>query len=200
MSRSVEVNTIEILNPEEKDILQELMNIGFGSAAADLANFIDIHVILSVPTIRILETSGLIDYIKVEIIEYQNVSIIEQNFWSKFKGVALLVFSAGAGKELLSMVGKRGENPFESDPIGMLEKEILMEIGNILVGACVGKVAELLGDYVSYSPPRVLIGNLAQTDVTMNMFNPDDRGHCAENRLSFQRPARQRVSVPDRQL
>ncbi len=74
----------------------------------------------------------------------------------------------------LRRVGKRGENPFESDPIGMLEKEVLMEIGNILVGACVGKVAELLGDYVSYSPPRVLIGNLAQTDVTMNMFNPDD--------------------------
>ena len=162
----------DALTNEEADTLQEIMNIGFGSAAADLAEVIDIHVILSVPKITILETSELISYIRKEI-EYQNVSIIEQSFWSNFKGVALLVFSAGAGKELLSLMGKREEILLESDPIGMLEKEILIEIGNILVGACVGKVAELLGDVVSYLPPRVLIGDLADTDISATMFSPN---------------------------
>lgn len=165
--------TKEILTSEEKDILQEVMNIGFGSAAADLADVIDLYVILSVPVIRILETGELLGYIKKEIIDYQDVSIIEQNFWAKFKGVALVVFSSGAGKGLLTLMGKREEILLESDPIGRLEKEILIEIGNILVGACVGKVAELLGDVVSYRPPRVLIGNLTDTHISDDAFNPE---------------------------
>lgn len=164
----------EVLTAEEKDILQEVMNIGFGSAAADLADVIDLYVILSVPVIRILETAELLSYIKKEVVDYQDVSIIEQNFWSKFKGLALVVFSSGAGKGLLTLMGKREEILLESDPIGRLEKEILIEIGNILVGACVGKVAELLGDVVSYWPPRVLIGNLADTHISDDAFNPED--------------------------
>ncbi len=164
----------EVLTRNEREVLQEIMNIGFGSAAADLADVIDLRVILSVPRIAILKTSGLFPYIRKEIIDYQDVSIIEQSFWSNFKGVALLVFSGGAGKELLSIMGKREDILLESDPIGMLEKEILIEIGNILVGACVGKVAELLGDVVSYLPPRVLIGDLADANLSGAMFNPED--------------------------
>lgn len=167
-------NRKEIMTTEEKEILQEVMNIGFGSAAADLADVIDLYVILSVPVIRILKTCELPDYIKKEIVDHQDVSIIEQNFRAKFKGVALVVFSSGAGKGLLTLMGKREEIMLESDPIGTLEKEILIEIGNILVGACVGKVAELLGDVVSYQPPRVLSGNLADIHISEGAFDPED--------------------------
>jgi chemotaxis protein CheC len=167
-------NRKEILTTEEMDVLQEVMNIGFGSAAADLADVIDLYVILSVPVIRILKTGELLDYIRKEIIDHQDISIIEQNFRAKFKGVALVVFPSGAGKGLLTLMGKREEIRLESDPIGTLEKEILIEIGNILVGACVGKVAELLGDVASYQPPRVLIGNLTDTHISEAAFNPQD--------------------------
>jgi chemotaxis protein CheC len=40
-----------------------------------------------------------------------------------------------------------------------LERETFLEIGNILIGACIGKFAELLGDVATYSPPRVLVEN-----------------------------------------
>ena len=167
----------QILTEEERDVLQEIMNIGFGSAAADLAQVIDIYVVLSVPTIKVIDRAYLIDDIKSEICDYQEVSIVEQNFWSKFKGVALLVFSGAAGKNLLSIISSNDEEAkrhFESDPIRVLEKETLMEVGNILVGACVGKVAELLGDFVSYSPPRVIVGNLADYDVSEAGYSPKD--------------------------
>jgi chemotaxis protein CheC len=163
----------EILTAEEQDTLQEIMNIGFGSAAADLASVISLHVILSVPTIRIIETANLLDYIKTEIRDYREMSVVEQNFYAKFKGVALLVFSGASGKALLSLISdKEASAVFESDPIRILEKETLMELGNILVGACVGKVAELLGDVVSYSPPRVIIGNMANDDISDGMLDP----------------------------
>jgi len=162
----------EILEAEERDILQEIMNIGFGAAAADLSGVIDLYVQLSVPTVNVIPASELLGYIEREVPDAHEISIIEQNFWSKFKGIALLAFTAGAGKALLSLLGDLEEQPFESDPMRILEKETLMEVGNILVGACVGKVAELLGDVVTYSPPRVLIGNLSDTNVSKRIFDP----------------------------
>ena len=166
----------QILTEEERDVLQEIMNIGFGSAAADLAQVIDIYVILSVPTIKVINRTNLINSIKLEIHD-DEVSIVEQNFWSKFKGVALLMFSGNVGKNLLSIISgedKETKALFESDPIRVLEKDTLMEVGNILVGACVGKVAELLGDAVSYSPPQIIVGNLADYDVAEVDIVPED--------------------------
>ncbi|MBP2673204.1 MAG: hypothetical protein H6Q84_44 [Deltaproteobacteria bacterium] len=166
------VPSSEILGTEERDILQEIMNIGFGAAAADLAGVIDLYVQLSVPTVTVLPAPELPDYIRREVPDAREISIIEQNFWSKFKGIALLAFTAGAGRALLGMMGDLDEQSFESDPMRILEKETLMEVGNILVGACVGKVAELLGDVVTYSPPRVLIGDLSDTNVSKRIFDP----------------------------
>lgn len=169
----------QILTEEELDVLQEIMNIGFGSAAADLAQVIDIYVVLSVPIIKIMDQAYLLDDIKAEFRDYQEVSIVQQDFWSKFKGSALLVFSSNAGKNLLSIIGGKDstgieKSLFESDPIRILEKETLMEVGNILVGACVGKVAELLGDVVSYLPPRVIVGNLADYNISEAGYAPED--------------------------
>ncbi len=163
---------MEILGDEERDILQEIMNIGFGSAAADLGGVIDLYVQLSVPAVKVIPATELVGYIRREVPDVYEISIIEQNFWSKFKGMALLAFTAGAGKALLGLMGDMDDQAFESDPMRILERETLMEVGNILVGACVGKVAELLGDVVTYSPPRILIGNLSDTNVSRTIFDP----------------------------
>jgi len=165
----------EILGDEERDILQEIMNIGFGSAAADLSGVIDLYVRLSVPTVKVVPAAEMIGYIEREIPDSHEITVIEQNFWSRFKGMALLAFTAGAGKALLGLLGDMDDHAFESDPMRILERETLMEVGNILVGACVGKVAELLGDVVAYSPPRILIGDMSDTNVSRTLFEP---GNC----------------------
>ncbi|MFH2043765.1 MAG: chemotaxis protein CheC [Pseudomonadota bacterium] len=166
-------NEQEVLTEEERDTLQEIMNIGFGSAAADISEVIDLYVVLSVPTISVLKTSDLLEHIKSEIKDHNNITIVEQNFFSKFKGLALLIFTLGAGKGLLSVLGKElDEEILESDPMGMLEEDLLLEVGNILIGACVGKIAELLGDVVNYSPPRIITGNLADRALSDDMSDP----------------------------
>ncbi|MEW6720944.1 MAG: chemotaxis protein CheC [Thermodesulfobacteriota bacterium] len=164
----------ELLDAEEQDILQEIMNIGFGNAAADLASVIDIYVQLTVPSVKIIPATEFPDYIRKEIGDNREISFVEQNFWSRFKGIALLAFSDGAGKALMSvLVEEESKRMFESDPLRVLEKEILMEVGNILVGACIGKVSDLLGDVISYSPPRVLTGDLAKkANASRKMFGP----------------------------
>ncbi len=168
----MKINTL--VSEEERDILQEIMNIAFGEAAADLAEIINIFVVLSVPDIKILKSSELPNFIQDEFFEFGNISIVEQNFWGEFKGNALLVFPAGAGKELISILNDGEESTFQSESSEILENETLMEVGNILIGACVGKIAELLKDVISYSPPTVIFDDPPNVTMPKSLANPDN--------------------------
>ena len=94
---------------------------------------------------------------------------MEQSFWGKFKGNAYLFFPSGTGKRIISLLGN-GDEFFQSDPINELEKETFLEIGNILIGACIGKIAELLGDVITYSPPRVVIEKSHRGIISDNVY------------------------------
>jgi len=163
---------LQLIDAEEKDVLQEIMNIAFGVAAAELAEVINIFVVLSVPYIQVLRAWELPEHIRSEVGGRESVSIVEQDFWGEFKGNALLVFQAEAGKELAFMLNGGDTSIFEPGTTDRFESEILMEVGNILIGACVGKLAELLGDVIQYSPPRVLVENQANDALPQNLFDP----------------------------
>jgi len=160
-----------VISDEERDILQEVMNIAFGKASADLAEVIDIYVVLSIPDIRLLRTAEVPAFIESEIDDLGNVSVVKQSFTGKFHGTALLFFPGGAGKKLFSLFDNGTRAVSESADISLvLEKETLLEVGNILIGASVSKVAELLDDVVSYRPPRIIVesrpGDIVDWDLT----------------------------------
>jgi len=150
----------QLFAAEEKDILQEVMNIAFGQASAELAEVIDIFVVLSVPDIQILKGSDLPDYLCKELKPATTVNIIEQSFLGKFSGQALLIFPEGAEKELLHLFTQDQEFNCQDIDVDTLETETLLEVGNILIGACIGKIAELLNDVVAYDPPHITAKNL----------------------------------------
>ena len=164
---------IPIVTDEEKEILQELMNIAFGKASADLAEFININVVLSVPYIDVLKSSDLPDYLKNEVKGNDQVSIIEQKYWGKFKGDALLIFPSETANELITVLDPDRDLAYESDHADMLERESLLEVGNILVGACVGKMAELLKGQVTYTAPRMILDNAPIGDLCKNQISPN---------------------------
>jgi len=171
---------------EEKEILQEIMNIAFGNASAALTDVIDTHVLLSVPNVLLLSPSDLIRYMENEIKNYSHVSLVEQNFWGQFKGKAFLIFPARAAKELVALFASDQKSVDRREMIALLEKETLLEVGNILIGACVGKVAELLEDVVTYSPPRVIVRNNFFNDLSINLFEPDNTAIIMKTVFDFE--------------
>lgn len=144
----------KILTPLEKDALQEIMNIGFGRAAADLADILGLHVILSIPHIAVMETSEVIAYIQQEIPDTTDMSMITQFFSGKLNGASYLVVPQGEGLKLLRLFDEGIDLLGHPHDLALLQRETLLEVGNIIIGACVGKIAEMLGDIVSYAPPR----------------------------------------------
>jgi len=168
------INTESGFSPEDAAILAEVMNIAFGKASADLAKVIDIRVVLSVPHVEIMETEGLLQRVREETGGYEAISVIEQNFWGKYTGSALLAFPTDAGRGLVSLFDD--EVPASGPVSPGLEKETLLEVGNILIGACVSKVAELLEDTVSFSPPRLIprvtMENISTEAVSSRLADP----------------------------
>ncbi|MFA5323597.1 MAG: hypothetical protein WC373_13075 [Smithella sp.] len=162
----------EMITVAETDLLQEIMNIAFGRAASDLAEYIDIFVILSVPQIQLLQAIDLPTYINRELKAYDTVSVVEQSFRGRFRGSAYLVFPSGSGRRMISLFDG-GAKFFDSEPTHETEKETFLEVGNILIGACIGKIAELLGDVSTYSPPRVIVEKSNLGLLADNLFDPD---------------------------
>jgi chemotaxis protein CheC len=162
------------ITDEEIEILQEIMNIAFGKATADLAEFIDIFIKLSVPDVNISKTDDISQYIGEALRNHEHISVVEQKFWGKFKGYALLIFPAGSGKELITILAGEEFDAYGSDPIDELEKATLMEVGNILIGACIGKIADILNDIMTYSPPIVLLEKHAGTIIPHKLLDPKD--------------------------
>jgi len=168
-----EAKSVQNFSDEEVAILQEIMNIAFGKSASDLAEVIDTHVVLAVPFIKIMQVPELPDYIKEHVKEYKQISIVEQKFWGKFKGDALLIFSSGSGKALINMLQSDDRRGMDAGPVDILERETLMEVGNILIGACVGKLAELLHDVVTYTPPLVLVEKKYEEAISSGHYDPE---------------------------
>jgi chemotaxis protein CheC len=182
MSTQVE----KLLSEEETEILQEIMNIAFGKSAADLADVIETHVVLSVPYIKIIQITELPVYFKDNVKEYKKISIVEQKFWGRFKGEALLVFSSGAGRELIRMLQQDEGSGYESDPVEILEGESLMEVGNILIGACVGKLTEVLKDVVTYAPPMVIVEKEYAEAIAESRYDPNSTAIVLKTEFRFE--------------
>jgi chemotaxis protein CheC len=174
-----------IISDDELEILQEIMNISFGKATADLAQLIDIYVNLSVPYVKIIDTGALEEYIREEIRGFEDISTVEQKFWGEFKGSALLIFPSGTGKELITLLTGEDVDVFASDPIDELERGTLMEVGNILIGACVGKIAEMLNDSLTYSPPIVYIGDTSKEALPKALLDSYDLTIVLKTSFSF---------------
>ncbi len=144
----------ELLSPLERDVLQEIMNISFGQAAADLSDVINLYVTLTVPCINLLPYEGVMPFISSEITGSRDMSMVKQFFSGKFSGSSVLIFPHGEGNKLLKLFDENMREAASEYDADILERETLIEISNIIMGACISKIAELLKDVVSYSPPR----------------------------------------------
>ncbi len=142
----------------ELDALKETMNIAFGSAAADLAELLDIFITLHVPKLNILKTRDLIPLVQSSVIDLESSRIVEQGYHSDFRGISFLVFPYGMEKELLSYFRDTSDFQYDSDRLLELEKEALLEIGNILNAACIGNLFKMLNTSISYLRPEAYQG------------------------------------------
>ena len=143
------------LSPDEIIVLQELMNIAFGTAGAELEEILDINVELHIPDVQLVPAPDLSTYLHNMTDMGARTCIVEQQFWGDFKGTGYMMLPRESGEILLSVFGGYEDEYFPETADELLEQGAILEVGNILTGACIGKVAELLDTAVTYTPPQI---------------------------------------------
>jgi chemotaxis protein CheC len=134
----------------QHDALIELLNIGFGRAAASLSQLTGHRVLLEVPQVTVRQIDEVGAALK-EVID-TDVASVHQIFSGPVSGDALLMIDqAGAGilKELLT---NEPALPFAIDASA---REVITEVGNILLNACLGTFGNILNVQVTFSVPRL---------------------------------------------
>jgi chemotaxis protein CheC len=143
------------LTAAQRDALVELLNIGFGRAAAALSQLTGHRVLLEIPQVSVQPVELLDATLRPLLAD--EVASVHQIFSGNVAGDALLVLdytAAGMLKELLT-----DEAPLPL-PLDASAREVLTEVGNILLNACLGTFGNILQVQVSFSVPQLSLESL----------------------------------------
>ncbi len=148
----------ELIGALERDAVEEILNIAIGQAAASLSRMVQDQVTLSVPFLEFLSPGVAAERLDATTGGADSVAV-RQHFSSSFSGDILLIFPERRSLDLVrSMLGD--SVPMES--LTELEQEALLEVGNVILNACLGSLANQLGLTIQSSLPIYLRGRGAR--------------------------------------
>ncbi|CAM3565496.1 response regulator [Shewanella violacea] len=145
-----EVADSPMIEVDLRDACQEIANVAMGRAADLLAKLLDVFVLLPIPNVNVLEVSELTMTLKATE-EHSKVSALCQGFiGAGIAGEALLLFHDSSFKDMAKLMGL--ENPEDKNT----EIEVMIDTGNVLIGAFLNGISEQLHMKFSQSHPVVL--------------------------------------------
>jgi len=151
------------LNEDEKDCLQELMNVAYGSATAAITEILDAFAKLSIPKIQIINADELKSYLSKELNFNVEHIISLQQINGTLCGENMFVIDKQSAKNIAYKFG------LEEDEVNDEEiADIVLEITNILSSSTISKLAEDIDTNVSFSAPT--IKTISSIDQLKNIF------------------------------
>lgn len=150
---------------EALDTLQELMNVAFGQASAEVALALGRAVGLAVPAAQVMPAVLLRYYVGAELKGEGRVAILEQGVAGDLQGSVILVLPESIG-----------------------EAE-LRRIGGVLVPTCVARLAELLGGRVRLDEPRVAVEGRKEAAARADVFRKEQPALIVGTAFQLEAPA-----------
>ncbi|HVV50944.1 MAG TPA: chemotaxis protein CheC [Polyangia bacterium] len=152
------------LSEEKRDALQELVNLGMGSAGAALATLLEDFVELAVPRILSVGPDDLSRMVEMEPWMSRELQGVRQTFFGDLSGESVMLFDEVGYGQLAGRLGYRA--PLSPSA----QEEIVLDLANIVIGACVNGITGPLEEVVSFARPalmdeRTKIARLMATDL-----------------------------------
>jgi Chemotaxis protein CheC, inhibitor of MCP methylation len=144
------------MNPELKDALQEIINIGLGKAAAMLNKLLKNHIILEVPQVTIIPFCDIGR--EFGLMRSTSVSAVRLSFKGAINGISSLVFPPDSASKLVDVL--MGEESF-SDDLDAIKIGTLSEVGNIILNSVMASFANTLDTRLMYTIPAYVEGNIS---------------------------------------
>jgi len=133
---------------DDVDAIRELINIGVGRAAGMLNDITGCSIRLKVPSIQIVDLARFADGTKSD--GDTPLSTVSLSFRGPMSGLAALVFPPESAAKLIILMTRENEESREMDAMRI---ETLKEVGNIIINAVMGSIANVLKQHLNYSLP-----------------------------------------------
>ena len=104
---------------------------------------------MSLPRILILKPN-LIAPALVRIVGDEAVTAVRQGFHGDLRGEAVVIYGAAHCRELADLMG------YDDALDAATERELLLDVSNVLVGACLGGLAEQINADMGFSAPSLM--------------------------------------------
>lgn len=144
-----------ILTPQQNDALVELVNIAFERTAGSLSELTGQRVQIGLPEVSVCPIEDVYNVLRHHV--DGEVVTIHQVFAGPVAGDALLLLDQAGAKSLTSLLTQ--EQPVTAQ-LDASAQEVLIEVGNILLNACLGMFGNLLKVHASFSVPRLHLDSL----------------------------------------
>jgi chemotaxis protein CheC len=143
------------LTERQSDALSELINIAFARTGAALSELTGHRVVLNPPEVAVYETKELGGALAKFV--PGDVASIHQVFAGPVAGDALLLLNYEGAVHLTDLLTDEHKTSIYLDESA---REVLTEVGNILLNACLGMFGNLLNVHVTFSVPRLHLETL----------------------------------------
>lgn len=141
---------IAFLEPDLRDCYQEIANVAMGRAGDLLARLLDVFVVLPIPNVNLIEVSELSMALSAVEVNESTSGICQGFIGAGISGEALLILNDSSFKDVAKLMNYQQELDKNS------ELELLMDMSNVLIGACLSGVSEQLDMSFSQGHPVVL--------------------------------------------
>jgi chemotaxis protein CheC len=152
------------LTLSQKDALTELINIGYGRAAGALSELTGYRITLEVPNVSMHEIAEIAPLLG-EVIAGE-VASVNQMFSGPISGNAMLLLDEKSALVLSRLLTDERSPAREFDASA---REIITEVGNILLNACLGVFGNLLHVHVSFAVPRLHVESIQDVLQSINV-------------------------------
>ena len=145
-----------ILTEDEKDVLQELMNVAYGNATAVIAEMLDAFASLSIPNIKVMQVSELME--KFNQLKDSSYFFSTQAFMGEFNGESAFFIDEESANNLAKHL--------ELESMEDLDDAIL-ELTNVLTSSLTTRLAQEMDTEVSFALPsisKVPLNEIANVD------------------------------------
>ena len=139
----------------QQDAVTELINIAFSRAAASLSDLTNCRVDLEVPSVGVHPVAEIANavgrFIKGE------VATVHQVFTGPVAGDAFLLLNFDGAVQLVDLLT---DTRTTTSTLGASAREVITEVGNILMNACLGVFGNLLQVRFTFSVPKLSLDDL----------------------------------------
>src|SRR5437868_5930287 len=126
------------MNADQADALQEVANIGMGRAGAALAHVLGAFVTLSIPRVQVIRATEVEQAVMVLLgAGAHSVTAVRQSFRCDAMGEAIVLYGPTGCSGLRDLMGYEDDHEAASSAGA---RELLLDVANILIGACLGSI------------------------------------------------------------